>query len=68
MAFPKGFDPMKFQEAMQKTQEMLEKLGLLFEVLPEFEIKRIKLQGKSYIAILFERFDEESSTVEKVKE
>lgn len=48
-------DMMEMQKAMEAMMPLMEKLGILLEVMPKFDVQRIKLAGKSYIAILFER-------------
>ena len=43
------------QKAMETIMPLFTKINLLIEVMPKFEIQPVKLAGKSYIAILFER-------------
>jgi len=48
-------DMMEVEKAMQQITPYIEKLSLLLEFVPKFDVQRIKLGGKSYVAILFER-------------
>jgi hypothetical protein len=48
-------DMMEIEKTMQQLTPYIEKLSLLLEFVPKFDVQRIKLGGKSYVAILFER-------------
>jgi hypothetical protein len=52
---PNFQDIQNMQKAIEAMMPLFEKLNLLKEIMPKFEIQPIKLGGKSYIAILFER-------------
>jgi hypothetical protein len=54
-SMPDMKDMLELQKAMEAMMPLMEKLGILLEVMPKFEVQHIKLAGKSYIAILFER-------------
>ena len=48
-------DMMEIEKAMQQIAPYIQKLSLLVEFVPKFDVQRIKLGGKSYVAILFEK-------------
>lgn len=55
MPIPDMNDMMEMEKAMKQITPYIEKLSLLLEFVPKFDVQRIKLGGKSYVAILFER-------------
>jgi hypothetical protein len=38
-----------------KLKRIFESVSLLMEIVPKFEVRAVNIQGKKYIAILFER-------------
>ena len=55
ISMPNFQDMQNMQKALETMMPLFNKINLLLEVMPKFEIQPIKLAGKSYIAILFER-------------
>lgn len=55
LPMPDMKDMMEVEKAMKQITPYIEKLSLLLEFVPKFDVQRIKLGGKSYVAILFER-------------
>jgi hypothetical protein len=55
---PDANEMMQIENAMKTIMPYVEKLSLLLEFMPTFDVQRIKLGGKSYVAILFERKQE----------
>ena len=55
ISMPNFQDMQNMQKALETMMPLFNKINLLLEVMPKFEIQPIKLGGKSYIAILFER-------------
>ena len=67
LPIPDAKDMQNMQKAIETMMPLLNKLNLLTEVMPKFEIQPIKLGGKSYIAILFERPPKQEPPKEEVK-
>jgi hypothetical protein len=61
LPIPDPNDMIQIEKAMGQIAPYIEKLSLLLEFVPKFDIQRIKLGGKSYVAILFERTPKEDS-------
>ena len=60
-------DMMEMEKTMQQVAPYIEKLSLLLEFVPKFDVQRIKLGGKSYVAILFERTPKQEPPKQEAK-
>jgi hypothetical protein len=68
LPIPDAKEMIEIEKAMKQIAPYIEKLSLLLEFVPKFDVQRIKLGGKSYVAILFERTPKPEPPKEEAKQ